>query len=374
MSAFTPSENIDPATAQDASGSPVSPVPPKVPKDQSIETLRGIAIFLVVMGHVVLEMSRSGVIAKDGALNYLTESVSYLRMPLFTVISGYVYALRPVKSGAEAKFLAGKMRRLVLPLLSVGLITVVYSDFRQDGVAFNQLGERAFEIFILNSSHVWFLKALLWILLLTVVLDAAGAINKVAPWAIVLGLTAMTSMAMAGDQRHLIAFMAVGNTLYIAPFFFLGLGLRRFHDEMHQSWILWSAIGVTVVGMAYQQWAMTWPAGAISPELVESMWDPWTYANKLAITVVGLSGTLLLFLIRRPLPGMNLLGHHAYSIFLFHGICYYAAYVGCAKVLKIEDPRLLFAAMLWSGLLIPIGLKFVILRMFWSRRLLLGLR
>lgn len=374
MSAIHPTNTIDDPSLPRDPASHTSPVPVKLPKDQSIETLRGIAIFLVVMGHVVLELSRQGVLGKDAFMIYATESVSYLRMPLFTVISGYVYAMRPVKSGAEAAFLAGKMRRLVLPLLSVGLITVVYSDYRQDGIAFNQLGERAFEIFILNSSHVWYLKALLWILLFAVVLDAAKAIDHLVPWGIILGLTAMMSMAMAGDQRHLIAFMAVGNTLYIAPFFFLGLGLRRFPDAMKQTWIGWSTVGLVVIGMLYQQWEMTWPAGTISTELVESMWDPWTYANKLAITVVGLAGTLLLFMVRRPVLGMNLLGHHAYSIFLFHSICYYAAYVGSSKVLNITDPRLLFAAMLCAGLLVPIGLKFLILRMFWSRRLLLGLR
>ncbi|MEM1107898.1 MAG: acyltransferase [Planctomycetota bacterium] len=343
-------------------------------KDESIETLRGIAILLVVVGHVAIEMLRLGLLGRDALLIHFTESLSSIRMPLFTVISGYVYALRPVRSGSEGKFIRGKLRRLVLPLVSVGLITAFYFDYRADGILLNEISGRLFEIFVLHAGHVWYLKALLWIILLIMVLDSSGAIDRMVPWGVVLGLTALASMAIAGDHRDLIAFMAMGNAIYIAPFFVLGLGLRRFQRELQQRWLVWLALGVLVVGFAYQQVTMTWPVQVEPASLNAATWSPWTYADKLFIVALGFAGTLLLFLFRRPLPGMAFLGRYAYPIFLFHTISYYAGYLVCTKGLGIDQPVGVFVLMLIGGLFLPIAVYFVATQNRWTRRLLLGAR
>lgn len=329
---------------------------------------------LVVIGHVVLEMGRTGALGTNTLLAYLTDSLMSIRMPLFTVISGYVYALRPVKSGLEAKFMAGKARRLVLPLVSVGLITMVYADYRRDGVLFSDLGTQAFEIFVLNSSHLWFIKALLWILLLTTVLDAAKAIDRVVPWSIVLGLAVLGSFAVAVDLRHLVKFMAVGNALYILPFFFLGLGIRRFGDAITPKPLLLVAPVLLLGGLIFQQWEMRWADGVLPAAWADRAWEPWLYASKAAVIAVGLSATTLLFVFRRPLPGITFLGNHAYAIFLFHSICLYIGYLVTSRVAKVSDPYAVFAVMTVVGLLAPIGCTLIIQRMRWSRWFFLGLR
>src|SRR6056297_1823840 len=90
-------------------------------KDLSIETLRGIAIILVVIGHVIGSKSDGGMrVADDSFLRHLYFSFQYLRMPLFTVISGWVYALRPVAPGNVTSFTIKKIRRIILPLIFVG--------------------------------------------------------------------------------------------------------------------------------------------------------------------------------------------------------------------------------------------------------------
>ena len=63
-------------------------------KDLRIETMRGLALFLMVAGHVIGSSSDLGMkVPDDSVLRYLYESLVYIRMPLFTAISGYVYAL-----------------------------------------------------------------------------------------------------------------------------------------------------------------------------------------------------------------------------------------------------------------------------------------
>ena len=60
-------------------------------KELSIETLRGLAIVLMVMGHVIGSKSNGGLqVSDDSWYRYFYLTLSPLRMPLFTVISGYV--------------------------------------------------------------------------------------------------------------------------------------------------------------------------------------------------------------------------------------------------------------------------------------------
>lgn len=66
------------------------------PKNLSIETLRGIAILLVVIGHVIGSAPDGGMkIDFPHPLRYFYVWIDYIQMPLFTAIAGWVYALKP---------------------------------------------------------------------------------------------------------------------------------------------------------------------------------------------------------------------------------------------------------------------------------------
>lgn len=65
-------------------------------KNLTIETLRGIAILLVVAGHVIGSAPDGGMkIDFPHPLRYLYLWIDYIQMPLFTAIAGWVYALKP---------------------------------------------------------------------------------------------------------------------------------------------------------------------------------------------------------------------------------------------------------------------------------------
>lgn len=101
--------------------SPAMPVRPA--KDPNIETLRGLAILLVVAGHVIGIDATGGMkVADDSLWRYLYASLQYVRMPLFTAISGWVYALHPVAAHEAGTFMFKKARRLLLPMVCVGTL------------------------------------------------------------------------------------------------------------------------------------------------------------------------------------------------------------------------------------------------------------
>src|SRR5688500_6001125 len=66
-------------------------------RDIPIETMRGIACVLLVAFHVIGDSATAGIhVADDSGFRYFANSFQYVRMPLFSFISGVVYAWRPV--------------------------------------------------------------------------------------------------------------------------------------------------------------------------------------------------------------------------------------------------------------------------------------
>jgi fucose 4-O-acetylase-like acetyltransferase len=88
-----------------------------------IDTIRGLACVLLVAYHVVGSEPSNGLLLADGPYRLAADLLAYIRMPLFTFLSGYVYAWRPF-NGYIHSFLRGKVRRLLIPMVVVGSVFV----------------------------------------------------------------------------------------------------------------------------------------------------------------------------------------------------------------------------------------------------------
>lgn len=60
-----------------------------------IDTLRGGACVLLVIYHVVGATPADGLRIDDGQLRLVNDYLAVLRMPIFAVIAGWVYSLKP---------------------------------------------------------------------------------------------------------------------------------------------------------------------------------------------------------------------------------------------------------------------------------------
>jgi peptidoglycan/LPS O-acetylase OafA/YrhL len=101
----------------------------KMKRNLEVDTLRGIACVLLVLFHVVGDTPAVGLRIPEGHwLQVFNEALAYIRMPLFSFISGYVYGFRPYQGNAPA-FVKGKVRRLLLPLITVGTIFAIVQAF-----------------------------------------------------------------------------------------------------------------------------------------------------------------------------------------------------------------------------------------------------
>jgi fucose 4-O-acetylase-like acetyltransferase len=97
-----------------------------------------------------------------------------LRMPLFTTISGVVYALRPVHelSGFPG-LICGKVRRLLVPLHTVGALLFLMQRIAPGVNHRPELGD-VWRICLYQYEHLWFLEAIFLVFLVVGLLDANG--------------------------------------------------------------------------------------------------------------------------------------------------------------------------------------------------------
>ena len=268
--------------------------------DPSVETLRGLAILLVVTLHA--EAMRTG--SDFAAIDFLNRPAMLIRMPLFAAISGFVYAMRPVEPNDFSDFLLGKARRLLIPMLSVGAIQYLVlmsppfiNSTRQIGPAWN--------LIVFPFQHLWFIQAIFWVFLVIAALERLQWLKTPFMWFVTtFAATLLLLFNSAGFSNHS-PFSLLG-AVYLFPFFLLGVGLSRFHNSMPRALITFIAPALLAVGIA-------------THELVTlGVIDVPVHRTSLLAVAVGGSAIVLAFEHRRAVAWLSVLGGFSYSIFLFH--------------------------------------------------------
>jgi fucose 4-O-acetylase-like acetyltransferase len=275
------------------------------PRDAGIEALRGLAIVLVVAAH-------AGEPDGSRAVADLHSALSFVRMPLFAAVAGFVYALRPLAAGGVGTFLRGKARRLLLPMFSLSLLQF----FLKITPPFVELPTMAALLRLAwrPNGHLWFLPALFLTLVVVALLDRRGLLATPARWlaASVLALASQT-LAPRGALDWIDRPWAIDGFLYLVGYFLLGLGVCRFGPWLLRPRVARTALVVAIAGAALHQ--------AARHGLV-ALAD---HKGSLLSLAVGCSVTLLLFARRRPIGLLSALGGSSLAIYLFHGFAFYAA-------------------------------------------------
>lgn len=350
-------------------------------KDESIETLRGLAIFLVVASHVVLD-PKNPVFTEwprvQSALQHFFISVWPIRFPLFIVISGFVYAMRPIGQERLTDFLRGKSRRVLLPFVTMtmllfGLKTMWLTlgeaaKAGSMGASLVTLAEGAWLSLSLGGhailypfAHLWFLPAIFLCLVTAAILDRLGWIDSLGKLLFWLAAWSIASLFLVRDE-HLGASGLIFYTKYpyAMPFVLLGIALYRYPHILSRWPLTCAALAWCVVGITTQQLAMfdviDFTTGRHGP---------------LEITIC-LAGDLLAFNLRPTFKSLANLGHYAYAIYLFHFL-FIAIGVRFDRALGLPDP-IDFAVRLGLGIGGPIFLERMLRYSPRWRLLLLGMK
>lgn len=309
-------------------------------KDTRIESLRGLALILMVAGHVIGSSTYSGMrVSDDSLLRYLYDSFTYIRMPLFTAISGYVYALRPVTtSGSIQSLLRGKAYRIAIPLIVVSSLFFLAQSLIP-GTNEKPNYENFLGIFFYGYAHFWFLQAILLIFLVVIVLEKAH-ITKGFIGALLALLASLFIPVIFEQPIKLFSFY---RALDLFPFFLLGLIACRFPEKLTGIIpIIISASALALITL-HQAYLLGW-------HKLPSNWiDPLGLA-------LGLCAIHSLIHYRFNCIPLMFLGKYSFEVYLFHVFGTAGARILLSR-LEINSTVTVFTVSLATGLLLPIALK-----------------
>ncbi|WP_326533323.1 acyltransferase [Pseudorhodoferax sp.] len=321
-----------------------------------METIRGLALVLMVAGHVIGSTGELGMrVADDSALRYFYEALADVRMPLFIAISGFVYAMRPVQAGAPlGAFVQGKCRRILLPLFTVGSLFFV-AQMLAPGINSDFAWSDFFELQLFGYMHFWFLQAIFWIFVVAAVLDRAGrmATPRQVAW---VGLIAA---GCSLNQTLFPEFMSLDGAAWLFVFFVAGLAIYRFADLLvSQPGSRWVVLAFVLLFLLSQLEQLGWI------DLLPS-------ADGVLATALGLSAVYVLIVYRFRVALLAWLGQYAYEVYLFHVFGTAATRIALAKF-GVREAWIVFVASMVIGLLWPIVLKKAVGGLRWLNLVLFG--
>lgn len=319
-----------------------------------VQVTRGIACLLLVLFHVVGGRPDDGLRVSDGSgVRQLLDVLLYLRMPLFAFISGYVYALKPLDVDAPFAFLIGKFRRLGLPVLSATTIFFLFSWLRVP-TPFAQTAAALIHAYLFSYEIYWFLQAMLLIFVAMPLLERFLLRSPAGTAVAVLATFGLTRPAEPID------FLSINGAMFLAPFFFVGIGARRFLrlDARTTALLLMLLIVATTLHIIN---VMTLPAH------IGAQRGTWLSL------IIGAVAPVLIIAYAPPSALLARIGGASFAIFLFHIFFVVPTRLALAR-LGLADPGIQFLAGMTTGVCGPVLLERLIVRSRSARRLLLGLR
>ena len=214
-----------------------------------ISILQGFTMFLVVMGH-------SDLAEKDN-IRWVGEVYNYFRsfrMPLFLLISGYLFHLTRIRKEKSYSFILNdKFKRLVIPFLfftTIGLLVkLLTAPFIKSPIQIEGIGD---VLAIFTGVHENPLKAL-WFVQVTFLLMLFYPLYKVIlsrKW-----LTALTTALLAAMYFYFpnhISFLQISPAGHLAIFFFSGLVISHYQfDRFVRSSIPAFAVMLVLFSVCY---------------------------------------------------------------------------------------------------------------------------
>lgn len=316
-------------------------------RNLQIDTLRGIACILLVAYHVIGSSASVGLKISDGLYRELNDILAYIRMPLFTFLSGVVYAYRPFTENS-GKFIKGKIRRLLMPMVIVGTLFAVMQAWAPGS---NSSTQNWFLLHVIPVGHFWFIEAIFILFMLIIPLEIIGGISNIRN-ATILSFVSMLLYLSNLDTQY----FAISGAIYLMPFFISGVVMQRFdliNKISFKTSVLILAVTTLMLVLIYTQLLVS------------------DSKRTLVSLLIGILGCIGLLSLKFESYFIARIGTSSYTIYLFH--VFFTA--GCRIVLtKLGDFELnvIIIASLLGGIIGPIVLERIFDKHSSTRILLLG--
>jgi surface polysaccharide O-acyltransferase-like enzyme len=257
-----------------------------------VPSLRGFACVMLVFYHVVGSSEYQGLKIHDGWIRYATEALVAVRMPVFGLIAGAMFALG-TKSGFA--LVQEKFKRLVIPMLIVGTLFALIQSVVPGS---NAKVTDWHLIHIVPVAHYWFIESLFMIFCFMAVTQVVWPANTPTRWLAYMSLSIVAYLMHPG-----IIWLGLEGAIYLMPYFLLGLGMVRFRWDQGNAQIWQGASFILCGGL-----------------LVADMLTSQGFLHRFGAPTL-LAGLLLsagLWLLKFRSEAFHLIGGYAFSIYLFH--------------------------------------------------------
>ncbi|CAO3421877.1 acyltransferase family protein [Azospirillum endophyticum] len=314
--------------------------------------LRGLACILLVAYHVV-GIPGAGMQVADGSIyRYATDSFELIRMPLFTFISGLVYALNPARADRLKTFFVKKLRRLGFPFLVVSAL-FFFLQTHAPGANGTLAPDSLWRIYVFPYAHFWYLQALFLIFAAVALLDAAHLMDRPGGFALAMAVAVAACMTVHVDSNP----FSVNEACFLLPHFLLGVGVTRFRAMVPRRILLGGAGMALALGVLLHQ---------------ASLWGhlPHFGWNSGVALLCGMGGAVTLLHAMPSSSVFRTVGASSYAIYLHH-----AMFAAAARVVMHRmdaGDGVIFCVALVSGLVGPMVLEGLAQLRPWTRVVLVG--
>lgn len=182
---------------------------------EQIDTLKGIAIFMVILGHSIIKYPIN--LHDNVVCNYVYRLVSSVHMPLFFVISGYCYTQK-----ANFKdYLFAKIKRLMIPYFIFGILDIIpryllsFMVNRPRGIV-----ESVISILLFGGEY-WFLYVLFIIFVIYPFINSVLEKNKY------LSMMMIPLLIILSKYMSSVDIFQINKTIYYLSFFMTGWIVRK---------------------------------------------------------------------------------------------------------------------------------------------------
>ncbi|MFL5448799.1 MAG: acyltransferase family protein [Gemmatimonadales bacterium] len=305
------SPSIAPSASSHSAAATAQPARVDPLESARVQTLRGIACLLLVAFHAIGSSSASGLhVADSSTYRHFTNLFVHIRMPLFTFLSGLVYAYRPLRPEQVLEFSGKKLRRLGVPLIVA--TTVLYTlhlvtDHRVPPVS------QVWTIYFFPYWHLWFVQALLLVFGAVIAFESLGALSNFRQYLLVFALS-LVLYSGGLFQGHEI--LGLNNATYLLPFFLAGLAAHRYRDILQTP----RALTLTLVCLI---WSQGWHSYIVLTHTLPPI-DPVAHRSALNL-LIGISASLTALQLLPRLRFVGKIGGSSYPIYLYHPVFVAAA-------------------------------------------------
>jgi peptidoglycan/LPS O-acetylase OafA/YrhL len=303
-----------------------------------VQTLRGIACLLLVAFHTIGSSTLSGLHVSDGSrYREFTNLFVHVRMPLFTFLSGVVYAYRPLRPGHAWQFFSKKVRRLGVPLIVAStLLYFLHRAMHHEVAPLSQI----WTIYVFPYWHLWFVQALLLVFAALIGLESLGVLSSFRGFTAVFGLS-IGLYFMPPLELHNV--LGAHNATYLLPFFLWGVGAHRFRNVLHQRPVLIATVLCLVLSQSLHSYLVL---TRVVPPI-----DPVEHRGALNL-LIGMSASLSALQLMPRVQLMEKIGGSSYAIYLYHPL-FVAATLFAAAAGSLTSTGLLFVLSGAAGIVGP---------------------